>query len=249
VDKGKIYPNNMKGLKAGITLYRNHDMAFTGLLKKSSGDRRIAVTMNFRREDEKISLTVKDEDGNRAETVRDITFEPSRNPLRVIKQIEKQLTSTGNTPYRVTGLTVEPDNPGFLPASTLNGIRREVLEKLTAISLKAYPRQKIPFVPNDIPYPVKNLDFHANVLNAQARRFYERHGAIVAEPAFETLSNPTGKEVMTSRYCIRHELDLCPKIQRSEKPIQEPLRMRDAHHTYRLEFDCRQCRMHVIMER
>ncbi|MEN6620184.1 MAG: DUF3656 domain-containing protein, partial [Smithella sp.] len=248
VEKEKIYPNNMKNLKAGITLYRNHDMAFTGMLKKSSGNRRIAVKMDFRQEDEKICLTVQDEDGNRAETVRDITFEPSRNPLQVIKQIYKQLTSTGNTPYLVTVLTIQPDNPGFLPASALNGIRREVLEKLTEIRMEVYRHQKIPFVPNNVPYPIKRLDFHANVLNDHARRFYERHGAVVDEPAFETLSDPTGKNVMTCRYCIRHQLDMCPKITRSGNPIREPLRIRDAHHTYRLEFDCNECRMFLILE-
>lgn len=249
VDNGKIYPNSMKGLKIGIALYRNHDTAFTGMLKKSSGNRCIALTMDFRQEDEKICLTIKDEDGNRAEAVKDITFEPSRNPHQVIKQIEKQLTSTGNTPYRVVELQIQPDEPGFLPASILNGIRRDVLEKLTAIRMETYPRQKIPFIPNDTPCPIKKLDFHANVFNAQARRFYERHGAIVTQPAFETLSDPSGNEVMACRYCIRHQLDMCSKIQKFEIPVQEPLKIRDAHHTYRLEFDCRKCRMFLVMER
>ena len=51
VDKEKIYPNNMKGLEIGTPLYRNHDMAFTRILKKSSAHRRIAVEMDFMQED------------------------------------------------------------------------------------------------------------------------------------------------------------------------------------------------------
>lgn len=248
VNREKIYPNNMKDLKTGTPLYRNHDMAFTGILKKSSGDRRIAVTMDFLQEDERIYLIAEDEDGNRAEAVKDILFEPPRDSARAVEQIEIHLLSTGNTPYRVVDLKIQPDKPGFLPASILNGIRRDVLEKLTVIRLSAYPHPKIPFVPNNIPYPIKKLDFHANVLNAQARRFYERHGAAVTEPAFETISDPAGKEVMTCRYCIRHQLDMCPKIHHSGSSIREPLRLRDAHHTYRLEFDCRECRMSLILE-
>jgi putative protease len=248
VEKEKIYPNSMKGLSTGIRLYRNHDMAFTRILKKPSGVRRIAVEMDFVQEDKLIRLTVRDVDGNEAETVKEISFEPSRDPARAKEQIEKHLTSTGNTPYQVARLTTKPSEPGFLPVSLLNGIRRDALDALTAARREAYPRPSITFTPNNVPYPEKNLDFHANVFNALARQFYERHGATVTEPAFEVLSGTTGKTVMTTRYCIRRQLDLCPKVQRPDQKIKEPLRLRDAHHTYRLEFDCRQCRMFLILE-
>ena len=119
VEKEKIYPNSMKGLTIGTRLYRNHDMAFNRILKKSSGDRRIAVEMDFMQEDTLIRLTVRDEDGNEAETVKEVLFEPPRNPARAREQIEKHLTSTGNTPYQVARLTIQPREPGFLPASTV----------------------------------------------------------------------------------------------------------------------------------
>ncbi|MEN6489804.1 MAG: U32 family peptidase, partial [Smithella sp.] len=100
VDKGRIYPNNMTGLEIGTPLYRNYDIALTRALKKSSADRRIAVEMNFRQENTLIRLVARDEDGNVAEAVKEILFEPSRDPVRAVKQIETHLTSTGNTPYR-----------------------------------------------------------------------------------------------------------------------------------------------------
>ena len=248
VEKEKFYPNSMDGLSTGTRLYRHHDMALTRILKKSSGVRRIAVEMDFVQEDTLIRLTVRDEDGNKAGMAKDILFEPPRDPARAITQIETHLTSTGNTPYQVSRLTIQPQEPGFLPASLLNGIRRDVLEALTGRRREAYPRQNITFTPNDAPYPEKKLDFHANVFNGLARQFYEHHGAAVTEPAFEALSDTTGKTVMTTRYCIRHQLDLCPKAQCSDQKIKEPLRLRDAHHTYRLEFDCRECRMFLILE-
>jgi putative protease len=248
VEKEKIYPNSMNGLETGTRLYRNHDMALSRLLKKSSGVRRIVVEMDFVQEDTLIRLVVRDEDGNEAGTAKDILFEPPRDPSRAIKQIETHLTSTGNTPYQVAKLTIQPRTPGFLPVSLLNGIRRNVLETLTRIRREAYPRQSITFTPNDAPYPEKKLDFHANVFNSLARQFYERHGAAITEPAFEALSDTNGKTVMTTRYCIRYQLDLCPKTQRSGHSVKEPLRLRDAHHTYRLEFDCRQCQMFLILE-
>ncbi len=247
VEKGKIFPNSMKGLAVGTELYRNHDMDFTRVLKKSPGDRRIAVAMHFIQDERGIRLEATDEDDCAAEARREIDFEPSRNPENARVQIEKQLSSTGNTPYRITTLAIEPQEPGFLAASALNGIRREVLERLTAVRLTAFSPQAIPFSPNDAPYPEKILDFHANVFNTQARKFYERHGATISEPAFESLADIAGKTVMTTRYCIRYQLDLCPKLQHPAHPVKEPLRLKDAHHTYRLEFDCRNCRMSVIL--
>ena len=247
VDRGKIFPNSMKGLAIGTELYRNHDAGFIRILKKSSGDRRIAVEMRFVQDNNGIRLSVIDEDGNKAEIIKEAAFEPSRNHERSKAQIVKQITSTGNTLYRITKLTIEPQAPGFLSASMLNGIRREVLEKLTAVRLSVYSRQVIPFLPNDTPYPEKHIDFRANVLNAKASKFYERHGATVTEPAFEALSDYAGKPVMTTRYCIRYQLDLCPKLQRPTHPIKEPLKLKDAHHTYRLEFNCKECRMFIIL--
>jgi len=248
VEKGKVYPNSMKGLEAGLSLYRNLDTAFAKALKKTSAKRLIAVEMDFSQADTLIRLAAKDEDGNQVEAVKDVLFEPSRNPAGARGQIEKQLTSAGNTPFRISRLTIEPREPGYLSASLLNGIRRDVLEKLARVRHETYVREDRPFRPNDVPYPEKHLDFHANVFNAAARRFYERHGATVDEPAFETLSDFTGKTLMTTRYCIRYQLDLCPRLQQPESSVKEPLYLRDAHHTYRLEFDCKHCRMSVILE-
>ena len=248
VDQDKIFPGSMKGLDVGTELYRNHDTGFIRMLKKSPGDRRIAVEMQFIQDNHTIRISVKDEDGCTAEAIKEVVFEPSRNPEKATAQIEKQITSTGNTPYRITKTTIEPQNPGFLPVSLLNGIRREVLEKLTSVRQSVCFRQELPFLPNAIPYPEKSLDFHANVLNKQARKFYERHGATIVEPAFETRTYVEGETVMTTRYCIRYQLDLCPKLQHAAHSLKEPLKLKDAHHTYRLEFDCKHCRMFVILE-
>jgi 23S rRNA 5-hydroxycytidine C2501 synthase len=248
VCKDRIYPNSMKGLEVGTTLYRNLDMTLNRTLKKSSAQRRIAVDMNFVQEDALIRLTVRDEDGNQVEIAGEVLFEPSRDPSRALEQIKRQLSSTGNSPYQIARLTINPQQPGFIPVSILNGLRRDILERLTKIRIDNYPWQTIQLMPNYTQYPVQKLDFHANVLNNQAKKFYKRHGAEVQEPAFEILTDYAGKTVMTTRYCIRHQLDLCPKYLKTISLPKEPLRINDAHHVYRLEFDCSQCRMLVIFE-
>jgi 23S rRNA 5-hydroxycytidine C2501 synthase len=249
VDKEEIFPNSMKGLEVGTALYRNYSIAFDRILKKHSARRTIAVEMDFVQDTASVCLTVRDENGHQVKSRIETVFEGARDPSLAQAQIEKQLSSTGNTPYRVTRLTISPQQPGFLPVSILNGIRREALESLTRTRLAKYPRQTIKLTANDAPYPEKKLDFRANVLNEYAERFYERHGAEVTEGAFESLSETTGKTVMTTRYCIRHQLDLCPKYGGSKHAVREPLRISDRHHKYRLEFDCGKCQMHVVLER
>jgi 23S rRNA 5-hydroxycytidine C2501 synthase len=161
------------------------------------------------------------------------------------EQVKAHLSSTGNTPFKVTKVNL-PQKIGFLPIRFLNGIKRHVLEELERIRIERYSREKSVSAPNDIPYPQKNLDFHANVYNGYARRFYKRHGAEVLEPAFERLADVAGREVMHSRYCLRYELDACLKPDQSIRKIKAPLRIGDGHHIYELKFDCQACRMSVV---
>jgi putative protease len=155
IDKGKIYPNKMKDLEAGIRLYRNHDTVFIQTLKKSSARRRIAVSMVFTQEDALVRLTVRDEDGNEATSSREAPFDPPRNLSRVLEQIRTHLSGTGNTPYHAAELTICPEEPGFLPAGTLNGVRRDALELLTRVRREKCPLERIQLVRNNAPYPEK----------------------------------------------------------------------------------------------
>jgi 23S rRNA 5-hydroxycytidine C2501 synthase len=247
-EQGRIYPNNMKGLEKGTFLYRNYDIAFDRLLKKTSAHRRIEVKMDFVQEDDRINLTVLDEDGNRAENRMLVPYENPRDTSKALEQIKKQLLRTGDTIYQVTQLNISPNQPGFLVISALNNLRRECLNELTKVRLEKYPRKDSVFVPNNVQYPIKKLDFHANVLNDNARRFYARHGAEVLESAFETLPDVRGRVLCSSRYCIRRQLDACLKSDKPRHRLKEPLWIRDERYIYLLEFDCQNCRMSVIFE-
>lgn len=250
-DRERVHPNSMKDLKPDTRLYRNHDAALSRALNKPSARRTIGVEMVFTQGEERARLDVTDEDGNTSEVAIETPFIPPRDPSLVRKQVKTQLSSTGNTPYAVTHLEIRPEEPGFLPVSTLNGLRREALEALTRMRQGNYHRETVRFEPNDTPCPAKSIDFRANVLNEHARRFYKRHGTEAIDAAFETLSRSdmAEKPVMTTRYCIRDQLDLCPRHGRSDPSPREPLRLRDAHNSYRLEFDCRHCVMRMILEK
>jgi 23S rRNA 5-hydroxycytidine C2501 synthase len=246
VETGKVFPNTMRGIEHGILLYRNHDVGLTRALNKTASSRRlIRVEMAIRHQANAVHLEATDEDGNKAAAVFDIPYEKPRNPSMAAEQVGRHLSSAGNTLFTVSN--VDLSGPiGFLAISFLNRIRREVLEALANTRTERFPRQTAVFIQNDVPYPQKRLDFRANVFNQKARKFYERHGAVVMEPAFETISEATGREVMRTRYCLRYELDACLKADGPHRRLEEPLRISDGRHTYLLKFDCNACRMSLI---
>ena len=132
--------------------------------------------------------------------------------------------------------------------SIINRLRRETLDRLTETLLKRYAPKSIPFSPNTVPYPEKTIDYRANVLNRHAERFYARHGATVSEPALERGGNPLGKIVMTTRYCICHQLDACSRYAIKAASLKKPLFLTDGRRRYRLSFDCNLCVMHIHLE-
>jgi len=235
----------MKDLAQGILLYRNHNSALTRMLHKVSSRRHIMVEMDYRQEDDTVHLAAIDQDGNRAELILNMPYEEPRDPSMAREQVEKHLSSTGNTPFKVVKIDISR-RIGFSSISFLNGIRRNVLAELERIRFERFPCEATAFIPNSIPYPVKQLDYRANVLNEHARHFYKRHGAEILEPAFETLSEKTGREVMRTRYCLRYELDACDRFGPSHCRLKEPLQISDRHHGYLLKFDCEACRMSLI---
>ena len=255
VDQGNAYPGTMADLAVGTALYRNFDTAFSRALKKSAACRTISVEMAFHQEKSGIRLSVRDEDGVTVEHRQEIPYEPARDQLRAHANIESQLTRTGGTPYRVAALSISPEQPGFLPLSVLNELRRQTLDKLSRARIAQHTRIEKAIAPNTVQYPESELDYRANVLNAYAEAFYLRHGAVIREKALEFVSEPSsseisGKPVMTTRYCLRYELDACPKLATvsHQKELTPPLYICDRRRRYRLEFDCRACRMTVIPE-
>jgi 23S rRNA 5-hydroxycytidine C2501 synthase len=246
IDNLKIFPNSMKDLSKGISLYRNHNIAFIRLLNKISSRRRIGVEMDFKYAGDIVHLAARDEDGNEAELAVHKTYEEPRDSSMARDQIEKHISSTGNTPFKAERVGI-CGRIGFFSMSFLNGLKRDVLKELERIRLERRPRNVVALVPNNIPYPEKQLDFHANVINEYARKFYQRHGANVLEPAFEALSDIAGREVMKTRYCLRYELDACLKTGRPRRELKAPLRISDGHQTYLLKFDCDACRMSLIL--
>ncbi|MGK5093872.1 U32 family peptidase [Deltaproteobacteria bacterium TL4] len=255
VKQRRVYPNNMRDLAIGTAIFRNFDSAFSRALKQSSHCRTIGVDMEFRQEQGDLRLKIKDENGVMVEYSREALFEEAHDPIRARSNIETQLLRVGDTPYQVKTVKIYPQEPGFIPLSILNDIRRQTLAMLTQARIDHYCRNSVRIIPSTVPYPETELDYRTNVLNTEAEKFYARHGARVRERAVESQADSTpaprlARTVMTTRYCLLYQLDACLKFGpgKSKNIFKQPLRIFDRGHSYRLEFECRACQMLVIPE-
>ncbi len=253
VDGRCCYPADISGIRAGMALYRNRDIAFEKALAVHPPQRRIRVAINLDAGQGGFRLRATDEDGVVVEVREDGPFEPARNPEQAINHLSAQLAKTGGTPYETETITVSGEEPPFVPASVINAARRLLLERLTAQRLQRFTRQEARCQPTDHPYPVMTLTFEGNVLNERARDFYRRHGVVEMAPAAESGMDLRGRRVMTTRHCIKRMLGLCaahpqaPAIPLAAQ-AQGRLFLSDGRHRYRLEFVCDRCEMEVWLE-
>jgi putative protease len=244
----RVSVQNARGIRPGIAVYRNHDHAFLSAIDSAKMDRRISVTLRLRAKTDGAALVARDEDGVEVEHRLPCRLEPAREPEAAFATIRRQLAKTGQSVYTCSDVAVEISPVPFFPVSVLNALRRETLELLTAERARCRPHVTGGTIKNEAPYPTSELTYLGNVLNKKAETFYRRHGVTRIEPAAESGLDMRGQKVMTTRYCLMHQLDLCgnPGV---DGRIEPPLFLVDDEgHRLRLDFDCARCEMDVFLE-
>ena len=227
------------GLKEGIRLYRNIDAEFERKLEADRPVREIGVTLQARLEAGALAVTAVTEDGREASLTVPAPFEAARDAARMLGTVRAQLSKrSGLYAFSVTGVEVDGPVP-FMSASFLNGIRRDLAAALDAEPTRMLPLRRGVVRPDPAP---ETLTYQENIANSVARAIYRERGSRTIEDAFE-LTHREGVEYMRTKYCLRHELGLCPKQRPGTRP--EPLFLRNNGRRLRLDFDCAACEMTV----
>jgi 23S rRNA 5-hydroxycytidine C2501 synthase len=231
-----------EGLIRGVLIYRNHDHVFSKQLEAVTSSRKIALELVFKETAAGFELTGTDEDGINSSVSLNVEKEPARNTETALESIKKQLSKLGDTDFVLNSIEIL-SNRFFLTVAQLNALRRELIEKLNEQRMIEYKRPvRKPAPRPDAAYPEKYLDYTYNVSNESSKRFYSKHKVEKIEPAFE-ISRPASKPVvMTTRLCLRKEMNACPK-QKSHETFQEPLTIENSGRAYLLSFDCSRCNM------
>ena len=245
VEGNKIFPSDIDGLAIGTVIYRNYDYVFAKELQADTTKRQISLTEHFIETPDGFTFSLEDEDGIKVQLVRVYEKNPANNKNQAEDTVRRQLTKLGDSNFVCEEMNVTWSQPFFLPVSMCNEMRREGIRRLEEERLKLYNKQISFIQPNNEPYPEKQLDYSANIANKKAETFYQRHGVIKFEKAFELQKAAQGMTVMTMKHCLRFQYGLCAGNNISNT---EPLFLQDAKNRYRLEFDCDVCQMRIVIE-
>lgn len=245
IEGNLIFPADIKGIKAGVKIYRNYNKEFDDKLKNANISRKIPAKIKVRETKQYYLFFLTDEERNTAVHLVNKTFEPAINKEKALSALEVQLSKSGDTEFKIKDADVKIKNVPFIKVSQINEIRRILTSKLRKIRRKNYnySYRKTPVLRTE--YPAATLDYRANIFNDNALHFYKSRGCIVQETALETQTNTRGKEVMISKYCIKNQLGICPK-QNPAKKYAEPFVLIDEFNKeYLVEFACKECNMKI----
>ena len=230
---------DVPGLKEGARLYRNIDADFERKLEAARAVREIGVTISVRLVGETLAADAESEDGRKASFMVPVPSDVARDAARMLETIRTQLAKRSGI-YAFSVSEVKADGPvPFMPAAFLNGIRRQLADALDAQPVPMLPLRKGVIRPDAAP---ETLTYKDNIANSIAREIYRERGASQTEDAYE-LSHRDGVEYMRTKYCLRHELGLCPKLRPGTRP--DPLYLLNNGRRLRLDFDCKVCEMTV----
>ena len=229
----------------GSGLFRNRDQEFERILEKKSAERRIAVDISLAETPVGFALTLTDESGVAATAELPHAKEPAKDSERALAGLKESVAKLGTTIFSARKVGLDISAAWFLPASSLNALRRDAAEKLEAARLATLPRlPRRAAVEPPVPYPETELSYLANVLNDRARAFYQRHGVQLIEAAYEANEMLDDASLMITKHCLRYSFNLCPKEVKGIKP--DPMTLINGKEKLTLRFDCKRCEMHVV---
>jgi len=247
VEGPKVYPQKMPGIHVGQKIYRNFDHALSRKLGNKAAERRIRLSVLLQEAPDGLALSGTDEDGNQASVEIAGEKQPARKKEAARQTILTQLTKLGNTLFECSDPQIQTQDVYFLPVSQLKAAKRELVERLLQVRRANRPQRTGSISRNTVPYPQQHLTYTGNVLNEKARAFYHRHGVQTVTPAAESGLDLSGQVVMTTRYCLREELGLCPG---PGSKAAAPMILEDEDdREYEVRFRCGPCGMEISLGR
>ncbi len=229
----------------GTEIYCNSDRQARIVSQRGTTARRLLTSIKLYRVDEhRIALSMTTESGASAIEVADVEFQTARTPQRENRQ--RVISKLGDTIFIANDVEDMLADDDFVAASVLTNLRRRCCEMLmTSVKSRYKTAQRRAAKPFSTP---ESVDFHENISNSLARKFYAEHGTQKIDDALEIQKSLNKEvEVMKCRYCLRRELGACLKTpNRNKLPNDLMLRQVGGNRYYRLDFDCKNCQMRVI---
>ncbi|HPU18642.1 MAG TPA: U32 family peptidase [Alicycliphilus sp.] len=252
----RVFPKNeiaeFKDLRKGLEINRNRDMDWVRTLEKKSSDRRIGLWAALTETADGFALTLTDEDGFVGSASLAQAHQAATDAAKTEATLREQLGRFGTTIFEINDISLRMNQPWFVPASSLNQLRRDAVAQLEAARAKGFIRlpRALPVEP-PTPFPEDTLSYLANVYNQKAHDFYVKHGVKVIDAAYESKEEEGEVSLMITKHCVRYSMSLCPKQAKGVIGVKgtikaEPLLLINGKEKLKLVFDCKPCEMHVV---
>lgn len=248
VINNKVYLSDTSHMTPGLQLYRNYDHEFSKSLEADKGIRKIDAHIKVMEQNNSLHFLIEDEDGLISTHIINELPEKANNEEKAKQSLQSQLAKSGNSMFTITAVEVNCQNAYFFRFSELNEIRRILFEQHEETRIQAFARKDKIRNPKEATYPKKKTSFSENIANKQAAQFYVDHGVLQQEKALEIDRPKADQLLMTMRYCIKYEMGFCERFQDAKNTFQAPLYLEDQNRKYLLEFDCKNCMMHIRMD-
>ncbi len=249
----RLFPNEMPAdIRNNTQVYRNRDHAFMRLLEKESASRKIYLDAVLQETRDGFALTLTDTQGFSATAQCIAEKQAAKDAQQAELSLKEHVAKLGNTDFVARTVQLKLSQPWFVPASSINQLRREAVAQLLEIRSLGYERPPLrAVVTPPAVYPEDALTYLANVYNQKARDFYHKHGVTLIASAYEANETLEEVPVMITKHCLRFSHGLCPKEAKGVIGVQgtvtaEPMTLISGNERYTLKFDCKPCEMHVM---
>ena len=234
----------------GTSLYRNFDIQWQRSVDASTGNRKIAINLEFSETSEGFKLSSENVSVS-LQCQKDI----AKNPEKALETIRTKLSQWGDTKFSIDNIDIQLDTISFIPASVLGEMKRQLVVELEKKLVENHRRSSVETVRKPSPnetrhgtslqtgFPVDDLSYLGNVTNFLSRKFYENHGVLHIDDGLEKTMQSGEIVVMTTKHCIRYANSMCAK--ETGKPAT-PLYICNDRGRFRLDFDCKNCCMKVV---
>ena len=229
-----------------ISLYRNFDIQWQRSVDASTGNRKIAINLEFSETLEGFKLTAINENVSVSlQCPKDI----AKNPEKALENIRTKLSQWGDTKFSIKNIDIQLDTIYFITASVLGEMKRQLVVELEKSLIERHRAERSVETHGraslQTGFPANDLSYLANVTNSLSRKFYENHGVAHIDDGLEKSMQDGEIVVMTTKHCIRYANGMCAK--ETGKPAT-PLYISNERGRFRLDFDCKNCQMKVVFE-
>ncbi|MCQ2249845.1 MAG: U32 family peptidase [Bacteroidales bacterium] len=234
-------------LKPGTVLYRNLDTIFQKKIEHTKTTRKIRIDAVLTMSAHQLEIKITDEDLITSSATIEVT-DMAQNQEKALSNLKAAMMKCGDK-FLMNSLETQGSEVPFVPNSVANEFRRNALDAHEKKRIAHFAPKGHPTPSASVKYPEAEGNYRLNVANQLARQFYEEHGCHITEPAFELLGNTKGKEVMTTKYCIRREMGYCLKNGTKKAPEDWNSKRYILHGAYQdfdLVFNCKDCKMQIF---